>query len=198
MGRAAVLALAICVLAFARQATKADCRYGDLSEPERKEIVRPDGVYLMCVDGRWIRDQDILAVVTVERARLWTRRVERPMKPILLGRSATTGPNARCRRRKAGPGGARFLQPKASLGQLSLRHRPEGFADHAFLETSRRERRAEHLLRRPQYAACDRRRARLRQPRHFSACRREHGRPAAGASAAAACSSAEVTGAAGA
>ena len=43
-----------------------------LSEPERKEIIRPDGEYFMCVDGRWIKDKDILAVVTVEQANVWT------------------------------------------------------------------------------------------------------------------------------
>ncbi len=68
----ATLALAICALAFASSAAKADCRYGDSSEPERKEVVQADGQWFMCVDGKWIRDQDILAVVTVERANVWT------------------------------------------------------------------------------------------------------------------------------
>ena len=68
----ASLSLAICVFGLACSAGKADCRYGDSSEPERKEIIRPDGEYFMCVDGRWIKDKDILAVVTVEQANVWT------------------------------------------------------------------------------------------------------------------------------
>jgi hypothetical protein len=67
----AFLSPAICVLGLACSAARADCRYGDSSEPERKEVVRADGEYFMCVDGRWIRDKDILAVVSVERANLW-------------------------------------------------------------------------------------------------------------------------------
>ena len=64
--------LLVSIFALACPAAKADCRYGDSSEPERKEVVRADGEYFMCVDGTWIRDKDILAVVNVERANLWT------------------------------------------------------------------------------------------------------------------------------
>jgi hypothetical protein len=68
----ASLSLAVCIFGLACSAAKADCRYGDSSEPERKEIIRADGEYFMCVDGRWIRDKDILAVVNVEKANVWT------------------------------------------------------------------------------------------------------------------------------
>ncbi len=68
----ALLLLLVSIFGFSCSAARADCRYGDLSEPERKEVVRADGEYFMCVDGRWIRDKDILAVVNVERANLWT------------------------------------------------------------------------------------------------------------------------------
>jgi hypothetical protein len=66
------LSLAICVAGLACSAVKADCRYGDSSEPERAEIKQADGELYMCVSGTWIRDKDILAVVNVERANLWT------------------------------------------------------------------------------------------------------------------------------
>jgi hypothetical protein len=70
----ATLSLAICVLGLACAAAKADCRYGDSSEPERAETRQADNELYMCVDGKWIRDMDILAVINVEKANLWSDR----------------------------------------------------------------------------------------------------------------------------
>ncbi|MGO9674199.1 MAG: hypothetical protein ACLPSF_08555 [Methylocella sp.] len=66
--------LAICIFGAACSAAKADCRYGDSSKPERSETKLADDELYMCVDGKWIRDKDILAVINVERANLWSDR----------------------------------------------------------------------------------------------------------------------------
>lgn len=66
------VALVIAAAMSACPEARADCRYGDSLQPERSEIRRPDGERYMCVSGEWIRDKDILAVITVERASLWT------------------------------------------------------------------------------------------------------------------------------
>lgn len=63
---------AVLASALAGGAARADCQYGDALQAERSEVRRPDGQLVMCVEGRWICDSDILAVITVEKARLWT------------------------------------------------------------------------------------------------------------------------------
>jgi hypothetical protein len=64
--------LVLLISALACLPASADCRYGDSSKPERAEI-HPlnDGVY-MCLDGAWIRNNDIIAVLRIEKASLWT------------------------------------------------------------------------------------------------------------------------------
>jgi hypothetical protein len=65
-------ALAILILAAASAPLKADCPYGDSSKLERSEIRDVNGDVLMCVDRRWIRNNDILAIIAIEKANLWT------------------------------------------------------------------------------------------------------------------------------
>jgi hypothetical protein len=66
------VALVMAILAAASLPAKANCPYGDSSKPERAEIHQVnDGVY-MCVDGEWIRNNDILAVIAIEKANVWT------------------------------------------------------------------------------------------------------------------------------
>jgi hypothetical protein len=72
--RFATLSLAICASVAAASASKADCRYGDSSEPEGAEVTFADNELHMCVSGQWIRDKDILAFIIVEKANLWSDR----------------------------------------------------------------------------------------------------------------------------
>ena len=72
--RFATLSLAICASVAAASASKADCRYGDSSEPEGAEVTFADNELYMCVSGKWISDKDILAVIKVEKANLWSDR----------------------------------------------------------------------------------------------------------------------------
>lgn len=72
--RFASLSLVICLSVAAASASKADCRYGDSSEPEGAEVTFADNQLHMCVSGKWISDKDILAVIKIEKASLWSDR----------------------------------------------------------------------------------------------------------------------------
>jgi hypothetical protein len=73
LSRVAPLAgLVMAILTAACLPAKANCAYGDSSKPEGAEILQVnDGAY-MCLAGEWIRNNDILAVISIEKASLWT------------------------------------------------------------------------------------------------------------------------------